>query len=86
MNKKYDIEWFDVKEPPTTQLEVLILATNEAYQFNYPQLFAGHYLDKYYDTPINEFRITGVDNKVWKPVKWAYAPKTPNIMNNKVYT
>lgn len=73
----YDVEWLDVKEPPEGQAKVLIMASNRNYQFGHPQLFAGFYIDKYYDTPINEFRITGVDRNVWTPLKWAYAPKTP---------
>ena len=72
----YSLDWHDINKPPPGQCSVLIMASCENYQFNHPQLFAGFYIDKYYDTPINEFRITGV-GKEWTPVKWAYAPKTP---------
>jgi len=73
----YDLEWFDIETPPDGQSKVLVMATNPNYQFNHPQLLAGHYIDKYYETPINEFKLTGINNMGWTVVKWAYAPKTP---------
>lgn len=73
----YDLEWFPVDNPPPCQCRVLIMASSPAYNFGHPQLLTGYYVDKYYDTPLNEFRITGVNDSDWVPIKWAYAPTSP---------
>ena len=75
----YYLEWFDIDKPPKTQTKVLIMASNRNYNSGYPRLLSGVYIDRYYDTPINEFRITGVEAGIWTPVKWAYAPNTHKV-------
>jgi hypothetical protein len=72
-----EIEWHSVDDRPEGQCSVLIMAARDNYQFGYPQLFAGWFVEKYYDTVINEFRITDQPLGKWTPIMWAYAPKTP---------
>lgn len=80
MSKHYEIEWFDVATPPSGCTPVLVMASNPLYQFGHPQMLTGTYIDKYYDTPINEFRLTATEERDrWHVIKWAYAPSTCNV-------
>lgn len=81
----YDIDWKDISDPPECQSRVLIMGVDKRHDFGCPELLLGWYVDKYYDTPINEFRIDG-SPQGYTLVKWAYAPREPEIdRSNKCY-
>jgi len=63
------MKWIKVEDRlPEKDTKVLTKATRKNYQFGHPQLLAGHFVIKYYDTPINEFKLTGLTG--WTVVEW----------------
>lgn len=59
-------------ELPHENSKVLVMAVNKNYQFGHPQLLAGHFIKVYYDTPINDFKLTGIDDKSWVVISWSH--------------
>lgn len=42
----------------TRKVKSRLNKVNNEYQFGRHQMLVGHFIAKYYDTPINEFRLT----------------------------
>ena len=76
-NHQSDIKWLPKKNTPERDVSVLVLAKNKGYKFGHPQLLAGHFIYKYYDTVLNTFKLTGVNDMEWEVIEWCEAPKTP---------
>lgn len=67
-----ELEFISVdKELPKKDCRVLVFATNKQYQFGQPQLIAGYFTCKYYDTPINRFTLLGAKSEQWKVLEWS---------------
>ena len=76
---KSAIKWLPKNNTPKHDVKVLVLAKNSSYKFGHPQLLAGHFVYKYYDTVLNTFKLTGVSDSAWEVVMWCEAPNTPTV-------
>jgi len=76
------IKWLPKNNTPSHDVKVLVMATNINYKFGHPQLMAGHFIYKYYDTILNTFKLTGVNDNVWEVILWCEAPNTPKCVDS----
>lgn len=60
------MKWISVDELPEGDMKVLMKGVNSGYKFGYPQLLAGFFIKRYYDTVLDEFRVTGHQGDFWK--------------------
>ena len=58
-------KWISVKDMPDHDKKVLMLGFNKSYQFGHPQLLAGHFVKKYYDVILDDFRVTSEQAGFW---------------------
>jgi len=71
------VQWIPCKERlPKHHMRVAVLATNPNYQFGYHQVLAGWFIERYYDTVINEFRLTDA-SLGWRVTHWMELPNNP---------
>ncbi len=69
-------DWILVTDKlPEHDSRVLMVGTKPSYNFGCPQILAGWFIARYYETMINEFRP--VDSTGWTITHWQPAPKLP---------
>jgi hypothetical protein len=74
-------EWIPVeKRLPDRIMQVAMIGSRADYQLGQPQVLAGWFVDKFYETPVNEFRPT--DTQGWTITHWVPLPSSSGVIES----